>query len=197
MKRTFGSRNFLSFWLLLLALLISSCASPSASVATKTPTLLSGAKEAYPVDNNISAATMYPEMSDPQLEKLKTAVPPDQVMDPEPGKASIAGVVYSDTIKRVLPKTMFYLTPAIGKDKNEIPPAFVGPLPEKGDIVSKTDQDGKFSLSNIPPGNYILLVEAPYNWSVAQEGENNFKPLIIKLNANQKENLRIVYVSWP
>lgn len=123
---------------------------------------------------------------------------PADVPDPESGMAAVSGVVYSSTVDRIVPGTMFYLTRAVGDNQRSLPPAFFGPLDEQGDIVGKTDEKGQFVLDNVPPGNYFLIVEAPpYNWALGMVSEEDTTPRLIELQADQKYALEVVYVSWP
>jgi hypothetical protein len=115
----------------------------------------------------------------------------------EPGKASISGTLYSYTIERILPETVFYLTPAVGEDKRSMPAILVGPIEEKGDIRGVTDINGQFALNDIPPGNYFLITWAPYNWAPAVISETEQRARLIELEAGQREALGILYLSWP
>jgi hypothetical protein len=97
----------------------------------------------------------------------------------------------------VLPGTQAYLTPGWDDDQRSLPAAFVGPQPEKGDILFFSDNVGNFSIKNIPPGNYYLVVWAPLNWVVAQISETEAIPLLLEIKPDQRVNLGIVYLAWP
>ena len=116
---------------------------------------------------------------------------------PEEGKASVTGVLYTFSGHGPIPKTVFYLTPAVGKEKRNPPSIFVGPRKEHGDIQGMSDAQGRIFLNNIPPGNYYLAVWAPYNWILAVESESDPTPRLIVLEPNQRANLGIIYLSWP
>lgn len=114
---------------------------------------------------------------------------------PQPGKASISGLLYSFTGAGPIPGTLYYLTPA--KEQGSPPVILVGPREDEGDIRGVSGDQGQIVLNNIPPGSYYLVVWAPYNWILAVESELNMTPRLITLKPNQRLNLGIVYVPWP
>ena len=113
------------------------------------------------------------------------------------GNASISGVLFSYTTGITIGGTAFYLSPATGSEEENVPKTFVGPLKENGDIEGRTEDNGNVFLSDIPPGNYYLVVWAPYNWNIAETAEKNLTPLLIKLEQDEKLELGVIYVSWP
>lgn len=128
---------------------------------------------------------------------LRFPVAPVHAPQPNPGKASISGTLYSYTLSRVIPETMFYLTRAVGDDNRKMPTWLIGPEVEKGDIRGWTDANGQFALNNIPPGNYYLIVWAPYDWIPAVSLSDDSSPRLIELPADRRQVLGIVYVPWP
>jgi hypothetical protein len=126
-----------------------------------------------------------------------TPVAPANAPFPEEGKASISGALFSFTIHRIIPETTFYLTPGIGKESKNMPVVLIGPDTEHGDIRGFTDSLGKFEMNNISPGNYYLIVWAPYNWEPAVGPDEEHKPFLIELKAGDREALGVLYVSWP
>jgi hypothetical protein len=161
------------------------------------PTSSTGAPlEVYPVPQ--SQISAYPIGDGEQrLPNQITPNPPSDAPEPEPGKASISGTLYSPTQKMVIPGTQFYLTPGWGEDHRDVPPVFVGPQVDKGDISISSDSQGNFSVNNIPPDNYYLVVWAPLTWDVAQISETDTQPLLLEISPDQKYPFGIVYVSWP
>jgi hypothetical protein len=105
-------------------------------------------------------------------------------------------VLYSYTLLRVVPNTVFYLTLGVGEDKQTIPPILVGPNSEK-DIRAASDDKGQFALGDIPPGNYYLVVWAPYTWVLGEVSSGSGNPRLIELAPDQSVPLGIVYLSWP
>lgn len=91
---------------------------------------------------------------------------------------------------------MFYLTPAVGEDHRQMPIWLIGPEEQKGDIRGYTNSRGQFALDNIPPGNYYMIVWAPYDWVPAETSEMDNSPLLVELGANQKKPLGIIYLAW-
>ena len=122
---------------------------------------------------------------------------PSDAPSPPSGQASLTGVLYSYTISSAVPGTIFYLTRAIGDDNRTMSPLLTGPNDEIGDIRGMTDAKGQFSLNGIPPGNYYLVVWAPYNWAPGENSSADHTPRLIELAADQRQPLGTVYVSWP
>jgi hypothetical protein len=100
-------------------------------------------------------------------------------------------------VSRVLAGTFFYLTRGVGEGQRTIPQLLIGPNDDRGDIRGQTDSKGQFALSDIPPGNYFLIVWAPYNWIPAENSPTDQTPRLIQLAPNQREALGVVIVPWP
>jgi hypothetical protein len=176
-------------------LLLMSCQGNTETILP-TSTTTSNQTEIYPVPQD--SISSYPIEGGGQVQPiLITPNPPLDAPDPEKGKASISGTLYSPIQKMVIPDTQLYLTLGWGDDNREIPPAFIGPQVDKGDIDMRSDSFGNFSANNIPPGNYYLLVWAPLTWDVAQISSNDTQPLLLELKPDQKLPLGILYISWP
>ena len=115
---------------------------------------------------------------------------------PDAGKASVSGTLFSFAGRRIFAGTAFYLTPATGKDKNEPQHVLTGPNKDNGDINSWADEKGQFSINNIPPGNYYLVVAAPMDWIVVEKSKDDAAPLMIELKADQRLALGVVQVPY-
>lgn len=111
--------------------------------------------------------------------------------------ASISGSLYSYTTQIRLGDTQFYLTPAKGENQDQVPSALVGPEEANGDLPYATDKDGNFSINNVPPGKYYLVVWAPYTWVVVQKTESDITPYLLNLEAGQKYPFGVLYAAWP
>lgn len=146
-------------------------------------------------DPQDQAMSAYP--SDTNTEIFLPPEPPATAPEPEKGKASISGALYSFTSKIRLPGTQAYLTRASGEQGNQLNPVLTGPQPEIGDITFSTDNKGNFELNNIPPGKYFIIVWAPYSWSVVQKSETDNSALLFDLVADQPKPVGIVVTSWP
>jgi hypothetical protein len=142
-------------------------------------------------------ATMSVVEQTPIAQSTLSVTAPAEAPPPVSDRASISGTLYSYTIKRILPETVFYLTSAVGEDRRSMPPILVGPIDERGDIRGVTDINGQFAMNDIPPGNYFLVAWAPYNWAPAEISEIEQRARLIELVAGQREALGILYLSWP
>ncbi len=157
-----------------------------------------------PPPSQVPVVTAYPGLSNSvpaypgptAINVYQTPQIPATVPTPQNGQASLAGVFYSSTTKMIVPGTLIYLTPAVGPDKKSVPAIISGPNTSKGDIVGMSNDKAQFALTNIPPGNYYLVV-ASFNWVLAQKSPDATGPWLIELKQNQALSLGIVYVPWP
>ena len=133
----------------------------------------------------------------PLQQDIDSLDPPVNAEKPDPGAASISGLVYSYTVHRVLPGTLLYLTPALGENKNIVPNLLIGPVEENGDITGTTDELGQINLKDIPPGNYYIILWAPYNWPIVEISPTEQTPRLIELKEGDRQALGILFVSWP
>ena len=125
---------------------------------------------------------------------IPTAAAADNVL-PEKGKAALSGALYSLNFQRTIPKTAFYLIPA-AEDKQP-PMVLTGPHKDKGDVIGFSDDQGKFILDNIPPGDYFMVVWAPLNWILAVSSPTDETPRLISLGSNESIALGTVNFPWP
>jgi hypothetical protein len=169
---------------IVLGLALAGCKPASTPVAA-------GA-DPYPADGNYFG----PVATDAEKTVL-TPLPPSDAPQPEPGMAALSGALYSYTINKIIPETMFYLTKAQGDHRDSMPGFLAGPDPARGDIVEHSDPYGNFQFADIPPGRYFLIVSAPYNWCPAEISPGDPAPRLIALSAGDRLALGIVYVSWP
>lgn len=114
---------------------------------------------------------------------------------PPPGQSSICGVLYSTYMDPpIIPKTAFYFMRAA---EAGLPTILTGPDVERGDIIGVSDESGRILANNVPPGNYYILVWAPYNWILAVQSPNDLTPRLFALEPDKQHILGIIYVSWP
>jgi hypothetical protein len=150
----------------------------------------SNSQAAYPGPAGLAAATVIQRT-------LVFPLPPSAAPEPQSGKASVSGLLFSITTLAPIADTMFYLTPAISDQHDRMPPFLTGPDPARGDIAGRSDAEGSFALNTVPPGNYFLIASAPGNWCEAIVSEDNPTPLLIRLAGGQKLALGVIPVRWP
>jgi hypothetical protein len=131
------------------------------------------------------------------LPTLQTPVAPKTAPQPEPGTASVSGVLFSSTVSRVLTELLVYLTPGWGDDKRTVPGIVMGPRAEAGDIFGRTDGQGQFALNNIPPGNYYLVAHSGASTEFGSKDFLPSQPQLIELKAGDQVLLGVVYVALP
>lgn len=141
---------------------------------------------AYPFTMGNSVSTAYPNSTSKGDFAAPTLAPQD------PTKASINGSIFLLSVNNTARNTSIYLTPALGEDKQP-PHILVGALPEKGDILGTTDENGNFKINNIPPGDYYLVIDFPDQKHLAQISKDNTNPLLINLSSGQDVPLGNLY----
>jgi len=195
-------KYLLIFAVFLLLVVVSSCN------RTETPTVVPTSEIApgYPANQIVNSDTAYPSgkaITTPSTSaNLNTKVygPDEFPATPEPptpqdGKGSVSGVLFSANGRYTIPQTVFYLTLGWGDNKDEVPSVFIGP--GKDDIIFHTDENGQFSLDNIPPGKYYLVMSAlPYDWALGYK-DTKLTPYRLDVEAGSKIAAGIVYVFWP
>jgi hypothetical protein len=169
---------------LLLGLALAGCK----TARPPSPTI----ENPYPVGGNY-----FGPVATDAAKTLLTPMPPSDAPQPDGGLAALSGALFSYTIEKIIPETMFYLTPAQGDSRNEMPGFLAGPDASRGDLVEHSDPYGNFQLADIPPGSYFLIVSAPSNWCPAETSPDDPTPRLIQLAAGDRLALGIVYVSWP
>jgi hypothetical protein len=168
----------------LLGLVLAACK------PARTPAALGN--DPYP-----AAGKYYGPVATGAEKTVLTPMPPSDAPQPAAGMAALSGALYSYTINKIIPGTMFYLTKAEGDNRDTMPAFLAGPDPARGDFIEQSDPYGNFQLNDIPPGSYFLVVSAPYNWCPAETSPDDPTPRLIRLAAGDRLALGVVYVSWP
>jgi hypothetical protein len=153
-----------------------------------------GCTSASPVASPLSPVS---PITAPSAEDRPGHVLPLEAPTPQPGRASLSGVLYSFTMSRTVPGTAFYLTPAVGDARNEPPSILSGPRPGQSNLQGQSDDSGRIVLDSVPPGKYYLAVWAPYSWVLAARSDSDVEPQLISLENGQRLNLDVIYLSWP
>ncbi|MGB9592476.1 MAG: hypothetical protein ACPL1K_08165 [Candidatus Kryptoniota bacterium] len=78
-----------------------------------------------------------------------------------------------------------------------LPAVLTGPNIERGDIQGTSDELGGIFIDDVPPGNYYIVVWAPYNWILAVQSPEDLTPRLVVLEPDKQYVLGIIYVPWP
>lgn len=114
---------------------------------------------------------------------------------PKSGKAALCGVLHSTYMDPpMIPKTAFYFM-RVGE--TGLPAVLTGPNIERGDIQGTSDELGGIFIDDVPPGNYYIVVWAPYNWILAVQSPEDLTPRLVVLEPDKQYVLGIIYVPWP
>jgi len=122
---------------------------------------------------------------------------PKDAPKPDAGKASISGLVFSPSLQKGVMKTGFYLTKAVGEKNRQISPILIGPEESQGDIRGYTDEKGIFSVNNLEPGNYFIVLSAPNDWVPFERDGTSGVPKLVELKADEQLALGVLYAPWP
>ncbi|WP_062195563.1 hypothetical protein [Anaerolinea thermolimosa] len=135
---------------------------------------------------------VYPAPENADL-KLTPTLSHFIIPTPESGKASVYGVLVNFATSALMNNVDIYLTRAVGEDHNQVPPFLVGAIEKNGDIKGKTNNVGQFMFTNIPPGNYYLIVSM--DLSPVTPKDTTTIPLLIQLRPDTITELGTIYYS--
>jgi len=187
------------FLFLLLISFLSACANEKGT-ATNLPNVQNGSEisTGYPAPA-LEVDESYPAQGTRQAYIPASDLSTDNVVMPTPekGLASVAGILYSYTEGVIIPDTLFYMTPATGENKDSVPTFLSGPKKEEGDFSGWSDANGLFILNNVVPGNYYIVVWAPFDWIIGVKPDNTDTLLLLVLESDNQSNLGVVNFPWP
>lgn len=190
--------NLIALGLLVIGLAACGSAAPSLPAASVQPTPApDGLTGGYPAPGS-AVPESYPAPGD-AIPTVAFGIPalPDMAPQPSPGRASVAGVLFSHRENRAIVHTGFYFTPATGPNGDEPPPVVGDPDSARGDFAGQTDATGQFVLTDLAPGRYYVFVWAPYDWRVVENGPEDRAPRLVELRADEGAVLGVLYVDWP
>ena len=153
----------------------------------------------------VSACSSLPATTAPALvteSPISPLPPPDVTTDvlplpePESGKAAVSGEIFSYTGNGPVPGTSLYLY-ALRDGAAEAPAVLGSARPEQGDVSGKTDEQGRFTLNNVSPGDYYLAIWAPLTWLVIPQSRSDETPRVISVKADERVDLGRLELAWP
>ena len=149
-------------------------------------------ESALPAQSPIATPATVPQRT--EIPENDLALTPSVVPVPvsESGMASATGTLYTSTGNGPIPDTSFYLMRANGEVRS-----VVSPREEDGDILGRSDLQGRFALSSIPPGKYYLFVWAPYNWIPIPVSQFDETLQIFDLQSSRVNDLGQLKLPWP
>jgi hypothetical protein len=144
-----------------------------------------------------ATATQISALSSPLNSPVPTPQPTPTISKPAAGQAAIRGALSSNITQRPIGETLFYLTPGLGEQGDLFPPLLAGP--QENDIQGYTDKQGWFTLSNVPPGTYYLIIWAPLSWTPLSyiDGASVGEPILLDLQPDQTLDLGEIITRWP
>ena len=161
------------------------------------PPIVPTEQSATPEIEAQSTATQISALSSPLTSPVPSPQPTPTISKPRAGQAAIRGALSSNITQRPIAETLFYLTPGLGEQGDLFPPLLAGP--QEKDIQGYTDKQGWFTLSNVPPGTYYLIIWAPLSWTPLSyiDGANVGEPIPLDLQPDQTLDLGEMITRWP
>jgi len=186
---------FLSVSILIIFSLLCACN------YNQSPTLDLSSNEtietAYPIPDNIEgySGTSYPVGQDPPsdpIHQLVGTIEPSFVPESDPNSASVYGVLTSFTDKEPLQGVVIYVADVVivetSGDK-------IYTTQEKSSPHDATDDIGQFTISQIKPGNYLLMLVTPFgSYPIF---DKDYIQVEIELKAGDVIYFDEVFVNWP
>ena len=199
MRHKIIDRCMNGLFLLMVLPLFSACIEKDSTVMS-SPTVQNdpGIQTGYPAPS-FAGNSAYPVQATRQAYIPSSDLSTENVVMPTPdqGLASVAGILYSYAEGMVIPETVFYLTHAIGENNDSVPMFLSGPKVGEGDYSGWSNADGLFILNNIVPGNYYIVVWAPFNWIIGVQTDNTDTLMLLILRPDSQNNLGVVNFPWP
>jgi len=198
---------FLSVSILIIFSLLCACnnnESPTANLSTnetigaETETNPSLAETTYPIPENIEGytGTSYPVAQEPPsdpINQIVGTIEPNVVPESDPNNASVYGFLTSFTDKQPLQGVVIYAADVVivetSGDK-------IYTTQEKSSPHDATDNIGQFTITEIKPGNYLLMLVTPFGGSYPIF-DKDYIQMEIELKAGDVIYLDEVFVNWP
>lgn len=189
------------FVFLLAALAACAAKQSTEPPAAAVPILETNTPEAAPISpESIYPAAAAAVINDTYPIKLPEGVPlgslsaPTEAPSPQPGFASISGLLYAYDISQILINTDFWLFPAVTVGDQKLPPPIItNGDPAAGDIYGRTDANGAFYLDKVPAGDYFLLINYPDHTVFGQSSPTPDAYLLITLAAGDRIAYGVIY----
>ncbi len=189
MKRIIFYGLLLCFLVLSNSVLLGCKASePELPAVKEEPEIVS-----VPTDKPVSTVSTQNSPISPLPAPTATKV----VLHPSAGKSAIQGRIIIKTTGGPLVGTALYLTPGVGENKNEVPPAFSGA--REDNFQGFTDDNGYFVINEVPSGAYYIFVWAPLNWILVSDDTtvDGSQPMQFNLQPDQVLDLTEIVLDWP
>jgi len=186
---------FLSVSILIIFSLLCACnynQSPTSDLSSNETI-----ETAYPIPDNIEGytGTSYPVGQEPPsdpIHQLVGTIEPSFVPESDPNSASVYGVLTSFTDKEPLQGVVIYAADVVivetSGDK-------IYTTQEKSSPHDATDDIGQFTISQIKPGNYLLMLVTPFgSYPIF---DKDYIQVEIELKAGDVIYFDEVFVNWP
>jgi hypothetical protein len=143
-----------------------------------------------PTPNRSTPISPYPEPTEDPVQPTWTPFSP-----PIPSEEK--GVVIGQVLDEVTGEPLVHNSMVLG----EIIPLKPAPnysigVHERSSPRAFSDDEGRFAISDIPPGTYVLLVWTPFEATIVQDPETE-SDLLVEVSAGQSVELGIIRTTPP
>lgn len=154
-------------------------------ISTKKPTE-EIASNAYPISTDNS--------TDGSADKipLKEDIPPIEIPTPSADSGVIQGMIYSLTNDEPITYTKIYLATKIPVDPGD---EYMVTIQENSSPHTQSTANGEFIISDIEPGEYILVLVTPV--STLPILDKNKEQIEFTIGAGEFIEFEDVYANWP
>jgi hypothetical protein len=177
----------------MLALALVGCQAAPTEIPVETP-----APGETPAEQATGAADAFvsPLAFDSPLPTPTAPGPTPTAPAPAPGKGVVRGGFFSTTTAMAIADTSVYLIRGVGPERDEMPPVWPGPV--EGDVKGRTDAQGWFVITDVPPGVYYVAIWAPLDYVILDEYKESVRqPTALNVQADQVLDLGYLVISWP
>ena len=187
------SKRFIPIFFILICLVFACTTTEPTLVVPKEMLVTADANVMYPTLNS-ELSTAYPIWEYKSVE-IPDLTPPLDVPIPPSGKASISGLLYAYDISVPLSEITFVFMPAADLNGTPVvPPIITYGNPDEGDVICKTDENGLFTIDEIAPGLYYLVINYPDRSEIAVESDNTTTNRLFEFEADKSYLLGVIKI---
>lgn len=190
---------------LLLGIAMSACTSSPPPETEPTPTDTPSDTQTYPNPGSAASPAQQPTSPYPGGEAPPTstpAVPPDATPPPIPTAGTETGVVHGILLSAATQEPLtpanatavMYLSPLVTGTNEDFP---IAVLDKEISPTTLPGMEGIFVFLDVPPGEYLIVVETPLNQVAARSVDDVEYDLVVNVVAGEVIDVGRIYIPYP